>query len=127
MHAADLLPTFFNEDMPEYAFYVWFNDTVRQSGKGVVKFFLNRIEALAEEQQPYLASFGVTEVPKPRKGRFAKEWSPAKPGQQLKNVMEVEWGAVSDFDEDSTDKQNTEAFCGFWRNMSDWVEMNACS
>jgi len=124
-HATDLLPTFFNTDVNQTEF-VAFLANASNSWTIEAQQFFYRLQALAPEFQPYLASFAATGVPEPGATR-PQAWSPASLNArgEVTDVLQVGLGILGDFTNTTTDAQNTEKICGFWANMSDWLTQAA--
>jgi hypothetical protein len=125
VHAADLMPTYWNQDITDTTFFNFINDTI---SPGIAAWKANlayhEFSLLSPTYQSYLASFATVGYPTAA-GTDTPYWYPAKPedgGDKLKNVMDVGWGLLSYFDNGFVDPQNSEKICSFWRNMSSWVE-----
>jgi carboxylesterase type B len=128
VHASDLMPTFWNQDISYDTFFNYINDTINPGISNVEAFLAyHEFGSLAPTYQSYLASFATVGYPTAA-GNDTPYWYPAKPnddGDQLKNVMDVGWGSKTDFNNAFVDIQNSKKICSFWRNMTSWVELAA--
>jgi hypothetical protein len=126
LHASDLMPTYWNQDITNNTFFNFVNDTLDPGiSRRMSNLAYHEFGSLASTYQSYLASFATVGYPT-ASGIFTPYWYPAQPnddGDKLKKVMDVSWGATTDFDGKFVDSQNSKTVCSFWRNMSSWVEL----
>jgi len=125
LHASDLMPTYWNQDLTFDNFTNFMTDTINPNiTKTEAALAYHEFSELSSTYQSYLASFATVRYPT-ASGWTTPYWYPAHPdttGDQLEKVMDVSYGVFSDFDGDFIDTQNSETVCSFWRNMSSWVE-----
>jgi carboxylesterase type B len=125
VHAADLMPTYWNQDISTTTFFNFINDTIYPDiAKWKAKLAYHEFSLLSPQYQSYLASFATVGYPT-AVGNDTPYWYPAIPnddGDELKNVMDIGWSPGSYFDNHFIDPQNSGKICSFWRNMSSWVE-----
>jgi hypothetical protein len=125
LHASDLMPTYWNQDLTFENFTNFMNDTINPNITRIeAKAAYSQFSQLSPTYQSYLASFATVRYPT-ASGRTTPYWYPAHPdanGDQLEQVMDVSWGPLSYFHGKFVDSQNSETVCSFWRNMSSWVE-----
>jgi hypothetical protein len=123
VHAADLMPTYWNKDISSKTLFNFIKETMRPNiTKGEADLAYVAFSVLSPTYQSYLASFAAVGHP----SASGAKWSPATPnddGDQLKNVMDVVWGKIfPEFHPNFVDPQNSKNICSFWGNMSSWVE-----
>ena len=122
LHATDLFPTFYNDDIDKDAVAQIIQDATDLSNKTIQWYINSFLPAQAAIYQTYLTNFAIKGSPKANSSVFVWETAYNISGE-VHNVMEAALGLdgihlVPKFTFHTVDSENTDESCSFWGNMS---------